>query len=821
MKKTEKIIALCLLLFLLVTVFVPDKVYATEKAANKKQTKTSLNTSSKTKTNKEAASGTQTKTSASDKNKNTAAGTNADSNNANTKDKANTQDNTNTQGEADTRGDTDARNNTKVPDEKNTKPDIINYTPVTLPEDAKAPEVTKPEYEETSYTQDTFFTQRVLKGIYSSSALYFYVPDYWDTKYVYAEIQYDISQLIEQTASSVTFSINNVPLESYRLEYKEGRSQLLYVKIPVSELTKGYNSFTVSAYARLFNDEGCVDDYSDANWFSIKDTSYVRSGYECKDPENRISYYPYPFMSTANQSGEGLTIAVSDQAANGEIAAAMNLMGDLSSYTVDENSIQLCLLSDLYKTSPTRTIVISSYENLPEEYKKLVVKIPDNTGNTTVSFADDAKGNPLLIITSAEAENLSEAVFMLMDENRLMQESSNVASVEKGSALLAVNSAKMSDMIAGKYTLEDIMGSGLSYVGPFHQENFVYLPVSQDFILSDSGKVALKFRYSENLDFTRSLVTVYWGDIPIASKKLSLEKAPGDELNFDMPSDTIGTTAASLKISFDLEIADLICTPRQQNMPWAYISRESTIYLPPSSDITLSFDRKASPFRLGGKFNDVMIITSNQPSTNELNLLGQIIAMYGNGVEPYGNLYVRKAAEFTQEDSDYNIITTGTYSGNSLISQINGNLNFKYGISGTGFESNEQLVLSKEYSGKISILQLLESPFALNRGLLAVTGSNEDSLLKTQEYLRDSVLRSKLIKDCAIIDNDFNMEAFRFISNTNTETEPDLVAKFVRSKKSLIFTAIATSAMFMLLLAVIIILLRIRTYRKKNDRNPS
>ncbi len=796
MKKTEKIIALCLLLFLLVTVFVPENVYATEKAANKNQTKTSLNTSSKTKTNKEAVSA-------------------ADKDAANTQDDADTQDNANTQDNADT------QKNTKVLDEKKTEADIINYSPVTLPEDAKEPEVTKPEYEEASFTQDTFFTQRVLKGIYSSSALYFYVPDYWDTKYVYAEIQYDISQLIEQTASSVTFSINNVPLESYRLEYKEGRSQLLYVKIPVSELTNGYNSFTVSAYARLFNDEGCVDDYSDANWFSIKDTSYIRSGYECKDPENRISYYPYPFMSTANQSGEGLTIAVSDKAANGEIAAAMNLMGDLSSYTVDENDIQLCILSDLNKTNPTRTIVISSYDNLPDEYKKLVVRIPDTSGNTTVSFADDSKGNPLLIITSAEAENLSEAVFMLMDENRLMQESGSGASVEKGSALLAVNSAKMSDMIAGKYTLEDIMGSGLSYVGPFHQENFVYLPVSQDFILSDSGKVALKFRYSENLDFTRSLVTVYWGDIPIASKKLSLDKASGDELNFDMPSDTIGTTAASLKIAFDLEIADLICTPRQQNMPWAYISRESTIYLPPSSDITLSFDRKASPFRLSGKFNDVMIITSNQPSTNELNLLGQIVAMYGNGVEPYGNLYVRKAAEFSQEDSDYNIITTGTYTGNSLISQINGNLNFKYSISGTGFESNEQLVLSKDYSGKISILQLLESPFALNRGLLAVTGSNEDSLLQTQEYLRDSVLRSKLIKDCAIIDNDFNLETFRFISNTNTETEPDLVTKFVRNKKSLIFTAIATSAMFMLLLAVIIILLRIRVYRKKNDRNPS
>lgn len=696
--------------------------------------------------------------------------------------------------------------------------DGINYLPVTDPENAPQPEETAPVYDPASYTRDIFFPQSTLRGLYSSTSLYFYVPEYWDTKYVYAQIQYDVSQLIESRASSVTFSINNVPIQSYKLEYKDGRSQLLYVKIPMSEVKTGFNSLTLSAYARLFDEEGCVDDYSNANWLSIADTSYVRCGYECRDPEHRISYYPYPFLSTYEPTGAGLTIAVSDQAARGEVAAAMNLMADLSTNTEGENKIQVCLLSDLAATNPTRVILVSDYDNLPQEYKQLVLRAPDASQNATVTFTDSPQGNPLLIVTSADDNSLMEAASMLMDESRRVQESGNTASVEKGSSQLAVNAAMQSGMIAGNYTLKDIMGSGLTFVGPFHQENYVYLPVSKDFVLSDGGKVALKFRYSENLDFTRSLITVSWGDIPIASKRLTREKASGDELNFDIPADVIGTEASSIKISFDLEIADLICTPRQSEMPWAYVSRDSTIFLPTSSDVTLSFDLKASPFRKDGKFNDVMLILSDTPSTAELNLLGQIVAMYGNGVKPYGNFTVKRAGEFSKEDADYNIITAGTYGGNAFLSQLGDKLDFKYNQDGTAFESNEQLILSREYGEKIGIMQLIPSPFALNRGLLAVTGSSSQSLQNVQEYLRDSKGRSQLTKDCVIIDPELNLKAFQFIRNGKTQEEPGLAEKIVKNKRTLIFTAVATSAMLMMLIAVIIILLRVRMYRRKDDR---
>lgn len=685
------------------------------------------------------------------------------------------------------------------------------------PETAALPEVVEPVHIPTTYTQDEFFSQKTLKGIYSSADLYFFVPAYWDVKYVYAQIQYDVSQLLEGNASSVTLSINNAPIQSYRLEYKNGSPQILYVEIPIKEIRSGINSLTISAYARLFDEDGCVDDDSDANWLRIYDTSHVRSGYEARNPEHKISFYPYPFMSTYNPTGDGLTIAVSDQAANGEVAAAMNLMADLSSDTKDRNDIEVCLLSDVANKKTTRTILVSVYNNLPQEYKSLVGIVPDSTGSGTVTFTDDSKGNPLLIITSMEEESLLEAAYMLMDENRVKQEGSHTAIVEKGSAQIAVNAGKQSDMMAGHYTLEDIMGRGLMFVGPFHQDNYVYLPVTGDFVLSEGGKVTLKFRYSENLDFTRALITVSWGEIPIASKRLSRENASGDELNFQMPGDILGTAASSIKISFDLEIADFICTPRQSDMPWAYVSKESTLFLPPSSEVSLAFDVKGSPFRNQGKFNDVMLVMPDKPSNDELNLLGQIVAMYGRGVKPYGSLMVKRASEFKKEDGDYNIITAGTFLDNSLIAQTNDNFNFRFKPDGTGFESNEQLILSRDYGGQIGIMQLIKSPYALNRGFLAVTGLSSQTMSHVQKYLRQSKHRDQLTKDCVIIAPDSSFTAFQFIQGTAAGAEPAPIEKLIQNKRSVIFTVVATSAMSMMLIAVIIILLRIRMYQKRDE----
>lgn len=685
------------------------------------------------------------------------------------------------------------------------------------PLDAGEPERTEPVHGRAAYTKDVFFPDTILQGIFSSSELYFYIPEYWETKYVYVELEYTVSQLIQSIASSMTFSVNGSPVSSCRVAYENGDTQIAYVEIPMELIKYGYNSFTVAAYARLYDEEGCIDDFSNANWLAISEESYIRCGYEVKNHEHRISGYPYPFMSTTEETGRGLSIAVSDKAENSEIAAAMNLMADLSTETVGENCIQFTLFSDLGKVGTDRTVLVSLYENLPAEYQRRITDTRGLDEQAVVLFTDDEQGFPLLLITSENGDCLLEAVYMLMDEDRVSQEKGSIARVHLGSGDMVANSNAVSRMAAGNYTVEELVGSGLSFIGPFHKEQLIYLPFSEDYFLSDTGKITLNFRYSENLDFSRSMISVYWGNVPIASKKLEKEKAAGDELIFSMPPDVVGTTAGAIRIAFDLEIPDMVCTQRQDQMPWAYVSEKSTLYLPASTGMILTFDLKPSPFRIDGKFNDLLLVISDKPTTEELNLYAQIIGMYGNGVNPYGTFYVKRAGEFSEKDSDYNIITVGTCKSNELLQKLNDSLYFSYREDGSGFNSNEQLILSDSYAGQIAIMQLLKSPYAKNRGILAVTGATEDTLGNAEKFMRDEKLRYSLVKDCVLIDQELETRSFQFINHTVDRVNPTLSENLSQNKQSVIFTIVATSMMLMLLIAVIIILIRIRMYHRKRD----
>lgn len=674
-----------------------------------------------------------------------------------------------------------------------------------------------PELPETEYTTDVFYTQTTMQGIFSNRELFFYIPEYWDLKYVYVELEYDASELIQGIASSLTFRLNDAPITSYRIDYEEGSSQTCFLVIPVEQVQEGYNSLMISAYARLYEGDGCADDFTSANWLSIADSSYIRCGYDVKDAGHLISYYPYPFMSSMDDSGRGLTIAVSDQATSAELQAAMNIMADMSTETGDENRIQFCLLSDLNPAETDRTILVSEYQNLPAEYQAKAENQNRLTDSASITFTDDAYGNPLLLITSEKEECLLEAAYMLMDENRVQQAKGSSIVVASGSAEAVARTSSPSKMAAGNYTVGEITGGGLSFYGPFRQEQYVYLPFSEDYFLSDAGKVTLKFRYSANLDFNRSLITVFWGNIPVASKKLSDENKDGDELTFSMPPDVVGTTAGAIRIAFDLEIQDLVCTPRMDQMPWAYVSDESVLYLPASNGIVLTFDLKPSPFRTDGKFNDLLLLVPDEPTTETLNLYAQIVGMYGAGVNPYGTFYVKRVSEFSESDSDYNIITAGTYTGNTFLRNLNSHLYFQYEEGGQRFLSNEQMVLSEEYDQDVAIMQLLESPYAQNRGILAITAVKEEALSYVQDYMRDSDKRYSLSQDCVIIDKDLDSSSFQFIQDRTDGAEPGFIGGLTQNKKSLLFTVVATSAMLMMLIAIIIMLIRIRMYHKTKE----
>ena len=682
-------------------------------------------------------------------------------------------------------------------------------------EGAGAP-LTHLDIPESDYFKDFGYSEDiVLSGIYQTNKYFFQAPAYWDCQYAYAQLEVELSQLIQDVPASLTFLINGVPITSYKMDYRDGSVQTFFVEIPLEELVEGYNSFDITGYVRIYDDEGCLDDFSGANWICIRRTSFLQVGYNAKPHNHRISMFPYPFMSTMDENGSATAVFVSDKCLPSELTAALMLRAGLGSETASEDAITLARLSD--RTGREKNaIVVSLRENLDDHYRALADNALGSTALNTqavVVFVTDGGVNTLLI-TSDNENCLREAAMMLLDESRVTQERSSIAYVRED-ASAPIRAQLGTSLESGRLTLDALLDSGLTFIGPFHQVGDIYLPFSGGFVLADSGNVSLKFRYSENLDFRRSVVTVYWGDIPVGSKKLSKELASGDELSFAMPEDVVGTHAGKISIAFDLELPDLFCTPRMDEMPWAYVTDDSSFYLPVGTSGNYTFDQRPYPFERSSSFNALTVVVPEDITQNELDLLGRLITLYGESPSPYGELNVVYADSITEEDKKNNLITIGTFADNSLIRELNDKLHFQYCDNGVSFRSNDVLALSDSFAREITTMQLMNSPYTEDRAVLVVGAVDDQGVANLHSFLKDPTNLWKLEKDTVLIDSEQNIRTFALSEKQPDVATPILEKMLDTNREAAVFTIAATAVMLLLLLTAILILIRIYWRQKK------
>ena len=694
--------------------------------------------------------------------------------------------------------------------------DALRSTVNNMLENPVQPSGKQPVLPDVAHTTDfTWGAAQDLRGIYSSAELYFNLPGYWNTGYACVRLEYRVSQLIRDVPCTLTFSINKQPFYSCRIEYRNDGLNSLYALIP-GELLKdngesGSNYLEISGYAKLFNEKCCTDQYSDAAWITFSEASGVEVGYDMKVYGNRLELYPYPFMSSINGSGSDTAIGVADVSQNEEVAAAMMVMSGLSSQTGENNNLTMGSWEEVRGGKYKNRIFVGLSKDMPSELQKYIVPYKTQLkGQALVLAAGDDRGGPLLIIASDDADCLAEAGFLLRDGRRIEQEKGSAAFVKKGTGEISVNAGKSGEMKADRYTFQEMTGGGFEFIGPHRQVKTLFLPVTADYALSSSAKVSIVFRYSKNLDFSRSMLTVYWGDIPVGSKKLLPENADRDELTFFMPADVAGTRSGSMKFAFDLEMQEPYCIREKEEMPWAYITKNSSLYLPQETNVRLSFDNRPAPFLKNGSINDVMLVLPDKPDSGDLTLMGKTLALYSKSAVTYGRLKVCKAGEFTDKDANYNIITAGTPGKNSFIWDLNDRLYFKYDSGRTAFVTNEKLILSSGFAKSIGTLQLLQSPYTDGRAVLVLTGPDGNSLKMAERLVSNEKTGWNLKNDFVLIDSEGKIKSYQFQNYEIKEKTPTLPESVTENKNSLLFALAGTSVMLVLFLAIILIFLRVR-----------
>ncbi|WP_058300770.1 cellulose biosynthesis cyclic di-GMP-binding regulatory protein BcsB [Gorillibacterium timonense] len=647
-----------------------------------------------------------------------------------------------------------------------------------------------------------------MKGPDSIRQDYFYLPAYWQPDTVTLSLDYRITQLALPEQTSLTLSINGHPFYSLRPKEAATGKQRLTVTIPRELLVTGDNLLRMEGVLRTeVNEEICLDEEaSPAEWIHLYPTSTLRIAYRETAPEGSIrDFYTRLTGFDKLEAGKSLVLVSSKESAEEWEAAVHALSGFSRSDTRADKAIPLSPYATDKEKTAENTVLIALYDQLPAEWQ---VRIDGSGLEQAARIQLIREGQRSVLVATSRSPELLVKAGRFLGNPQLMQETLSSSVQVDANTKVETPAVEISKTVT-------LTAAGDQVKGSRHQELSYYVPLPAGRTLANSGKILLDFRYAKNLDFDRSMVTVLLNGTPIGSKKLTAELADGDTATLSVPKNLNVSGNLTVTVAFDLELKGSSCIKGEQQMPWAYLTKDSKLLLHTKDNTELLFNNYPNPFLRDGVYNQVGLVLPSERSETLYQAVSDLIHLFGRYTEGNtGDVKVFGPGATAEELKDRNLIAVGTYGDNPVIRSSNDKLYFRFSEDGTRIDSNEKLSIEESYGQTVGTLQLLASPYGAGKGMLAVTGPKPEGYRLAAELLGSDQSRWRIYGDGVLTDKDGTVQAFRFKQQANEE-ESTLVEDILHRPDALAFTLTVVTV---LVLAIIALLLLIRKHGKKRRR---
>lgn len=643
-----------------------------------------------------------------------------------------------------------------------------------------------------------------LSGASASKTFYFQMEDYWKASHAVINLDYKASPLLQGDYSSVTIMVNGTTFYSFRPTVNESDKQQLTIPVPTDLIVAGNNTVTIHGNIQTTDqNQICVPIDNQDNWLQLYDTSGVAVTYTNEASENSIRQFNEQFTGLDTVSGAYNAIAVPKQSEPVELEAAVQaLSGFAKANSLKDKSIPMFEWGSDSLKPKKLIVVVALYDHLPDELRTIIGN--EDLSSKALIKVLNTGGQSFLVVTSQSSELLVKAGRLLANQELVSQ--------LNGSMKLVDESTEVDTPAVDVNKIVTLTEAGDRLTGVNHQEQTYYVSLPANRAIADASKLSLDFRYADNLDFDRSMVTILVNNTPIGSKKLTPELANGDNLTLNIPKNTNIAGNFTVTVAFDLELVNGGCITVDNQMPWAFIMKESLLQLNTKDRTDLLFNNYPNPFMRDSSFNQVAVVLPKEQDYYTLLAISSVFNMLGQYTEGNtGNVHFYNDQAGESELKDSNIIAIGTYHNNAIIQKYNDKLYFQYSPDGNTFMSNEKITLDADYGKRIGTLQLIESPYEAGHGLLAVTAASSEYYYLASKLLASESTKWQLFGDGIVTDKDGYISAFRFKKQAG-EDQSTLIQDVIQRSDVLTFMIAIVLVLVLVLLSLILI---IRKYRKK------
>jgi Bacterial cellulose synthase subunit. len=647
-----------------------------------------------------------------------------------------------------------------------------------------------------------------LIGTNAYAQQFFQVPDYWNVESASFRLDYKVSQLTINDLSVVTLKLNGKPFYTLRPGTETNKKVTRAIGLPLEYLKSGVNELTIEGVIQTKTnaDQMCIPAQDQGSWLQIFDSSGVEIKYGLKPVGASISDFSRHFSGMDTVHDGLAAVFVPEEGDLNETEAAVYALSGLTGVSGDNSPIipLLPYRADNVSNKPFG-ILVGLAKNLPPDVR---AKLNETSLQDKALIQLIQNDTSSLLVATSDNEELLKKAGRFIGNSALMEQlqgSSKLVDEETEVNTPALN-------ISRYFPLTD---SGDKVTGPSHREKNYFITLPSNRAVAEASKLSLDFRYASNLDFDRSMVTVLVNNVPIGSKKLTAERAGGDNLELTIPKNLGISGNFTITTAFDLEIKNAVCTGNQDQMPWAFVSKDSVLQLNTKDRTDMLFNNYPYPFLRDGSFNRVAVVLPQTRDnytyaaiSNLFNLMGQFATSNSGEIR----FYTDDVAE--SELKDRQIIAIGSYADNRYIRDNNDKLYFQYDGKGEGFQSNEKISIEEGYGKRVGTLQLIDSPYGKGHGFLAVTGSSSEYVYLASKLVGNSANLYKIFGDGAMVDKDGQINAFRFKKEAAPQ-EPTVISQVIDRGDVVSFMI---AIMLVLVLVLVSLVFLVRKHRKTKRR---
>jgi hypothetical protein len=554
---------------------------------------------------------------------------------------------------------------------------------------------------------------------------------------------------------TLTVTFNNQLVTTISL--KELGGHTIQFTLPPNALTSvrqdGRHQLTISLNAQF----SCL--YNVSALVVIKPTSTFKLPFEVSTPALNLSRLPAPFYLRNALVPDHTLLVVPNEPDIKELQAALNVMSGFGSLIGEKFDFGLVSTSELTDQTLADSNLI--FVGKPDEFDILnSVKFPLAIENKKFAGLPAESETDGILEMSISPWNESK-VAMLVSGNSIEAVDKAARAVSSGRVLTYENPAlayvaevqPLADSlpVIENFTLQSLgyKNETLSGIG-LNSVQYLF-NASREQLNSKDSYIDLIYYHSGLLDYGYSSFSVELNNEVISSTPFTKESEQLSTLQVKIPPGLLRFGENRLTVSARM-LTTTSCDVTGFSDPWLTISDQSSIHLPATTDvnsITPSLlDLKFFPnlFMTHSDLGDVaFVLPKTAPSTWKI--AGQLAYELGRNSNPLiSNLEAVYAEDMPQQVLDENsLIVIGKASTIPLLSQINNQLPAPFDIaSDTASESNMQVIYRIPKGMSVGYLELLNSPFNVEKPILVLAGNSDDGLVMAGNALLLNELRNQL-----------------------------------------------------------------------------